>query len=385
MHDRRHGRILYRPLPGERMDRIDAWIPTQFHVIWIRGTRSQPVRKIRIHGIEIRCTNVPFQSGGFAAARFPGAIEMEYAEHCQIDHVQIRAVAGHAINGRTGIRQAMIQDNQILYTGAGGIYVGGNQTRIVRNRVEHIGTYFPSAIGIYRGGQQNLVAFNLVAYTSYSAINYGGVQNLVVSNLLHHCMQFLHDGAAIYMFAARGCVLRGNVAYDVFDTGGYGSSAYYLDERSTGSIVEGNLSLGVARPLHMHMATNNIVRKNLMLVNGDARLTFPKSARFTLEGNILYADGKIRIENVGAISRWGTNIFYSKTGKYELVWQRNYHRLRVDHTPPPRTLTADPQIQRPTRGLFRFPPGSPARQIGIESFDFRKVFSLESQLPKPGS
>jgi hypothetical protein len=56
-------------------------------------------------------------------------------------------------------------------------------------------------------------------------------------------MKVLHDGAAIYLFAARNCVLRGNVARDIVDTGGYGASAYYLDERSTGCVVERNLSL----------------------------------------------------------------------------------------------------------------------------------------------
>jgi hypothetical protein len=72
---------------------------------------------------------------------------------------------------------------------------------------------------------------------------------VIEHNLIYDCMKVLHDGAAIYMFAATNCVLRGNVARDVPDTGGYGSSAYYLDERSTGCVVERNLS-HARRPAH---------------------------------------------------------------------------------------------------------------------------------------
>jgi hypothetical protein len=73
-----------------------------------------------------------------------------------------------------------------------------------------IGLSYPSAIGIYRGGNGNLVSHNEVHNCSYSAINYGGRSNIVENNLLYDCMKVLHDGAAIYMFAARDCILRQN-------------------------------------------------------------------------------------------------------------------------------------------------------------------------------
>jgi hypothetical protein len=182
-------------------------------------------------------------------------------------------------------------------------------------------------------------------------------------------MTELHDGAAIYMFAATNCVLRGNVARDVPDTGGYGSSAYYLDERSYNSVVEGNLSLRVARPLHMHMATNNIVRNNVFIVEGDARLTFPRCEQFTLEGNVLHATGAIRIENVGAITSWKENIFHSGTGKFTQVHQENYQNRRTENTPPPGTVTEDPRFMDWQNDDFRYREDSPATKLGLTPID----------------
>ena len=65
------------------------------------------------------------------------------------------------------------------------------------------------------------------------------------------------------IFAASGpnrgkrVVLRGNYIHDIVDMGGYGASAYYLDEQAEDCLVEGNLSVRVARPSHNHMARKN--------------------------------------------------------------------------------------------------------------------------------
>ncbi|GAH89093.1 unnamed protein product, partial [marine sediment metagenome] len=96
----------------------------------------------------------------------------------------------------------------------------------------------------------------------------------------------LHDGGGIYCFAGKNLVLRGNFIRDIPDTGGYGASAYYLDERSENCLVEGNLSLRVDRPSHNHMANKNTIRNNVFIIDGDARLTFPRSSNYVFEKNI---------------------------------------------------------------------------------------------------
>ena len=148
----------------------------------------------------------------------------------------------------------------------------------------------------------------------YSAINYGGRSNVIEGNLIYDCMKVLHDGAAIYVFGAKGTVLRGNLARDFADSGGYGASAYYLDEQCSGCVVEGNVSLRVNWPLQNHMATNNIIRDNLFVVEGDAKIAFARSTEYTFARNVLYATGRIRFEGTNAVATWTDNLLYPAGG-----------------------------------------------------------------------
>jgi hypothetical protein len=373
-HDRARNRIVYWPLPGQDLKQVEVIVPTTTSVLRLRGRRDARVRDVTVRGLGVSVTTVPLVAGGFAAARFDGAIDLQFADNCAFVDLTIARVGGQGINtrdrGDTGTR---VENCEVAECGAGGIYVGGTRADIVNNHVHHVGVSYPSAVGIYRGGTDNRVRHNEVHDCPYSAINYGGRRNLIESNLLYRCMQVLHDGAGIYLFAADTCVLRGNYARDIIDTGGYGASAYYLDERSTNCLVEKNVSTGVGWPSHNHMATNNVLRNNLFLVNGDAKLTFPRSTGYALERNVIYATGRIVIEGANAVTRWSKNLFYSGTGRIEQLQLDRYSRHGVTNAPPGDTLTVDPLLEDWTSGEFGFRPGSPVEQIGFESIDPRRA------------
>ena len=139
-------------------------------------------------------------------------------------------------------------------------------------------------------------------------------------------MQELHDGAGIYCFGGKGLVLRGNFIYDIVDTGGYGASAYYLDEQCEGCTVEKNLSINVARPSHNHMARNNTIRNNVFVSDGDMQITFPRCSGYTFEKNVLYAEGKITFDNYEGITKAAGNVLYSGQGKIECNKLDQYSR-----------------------------------------------------------
>jgi hypothetical protein len=368
-HDRVRNRIVYWPLPGEDIQRVEVVVPTRRTVLRLAGLPEQPIRQVALRGLIVTATTAPLIAGGFAAAAFDGAISLNYAEDCALDSLTVRGVAGHGIDAGRSCVGIRVSHSEITDCGAGGIYVGGNGAVIRDNHVHGIGRAYPSAIGIYRGGRNCVVSHNEIHNCPYSAINYGGTGNVVEFNLIYDCMKVLHDGAAIYMFAARDCVLRGNVARDIVDTGGYGASAYYLDERSTGCVVERNLSLRVARPLHNHMATNNVIRDNVFIVEGDAKLTFPRSEDFTMARNILYATGNIRIEGLNAVTNWMGNIFFSGAGRIEGVQLRNYAAANNGEPLPDGILATDPLFVDWLNGDFGFQDASPAHRLGIEAID----------------
>lgn len=373
LHDRERNRILYWPLADEDPSTLVAVAPARFTLLRLAGRPDAPVQDVVVRGLTFSATTVPLVAGGFAATRLSGAISLDRAERCTFEDLVIRGVGGHAVKATGRIQDIVVQRCEIHDCGAGGLYVGGQRAILRDNHVHGIGRSYPSGIGIYNGGTDCLVTHNEVHDCSYSAINYGGRGNVVSHNLLYDCMKVLHDGAAIYMFAATNCILRGNFARDITDTGGYGASAYYLDERSSGCVVEHNVSLRVGWPAHNHMATNNVIRNNLFLVEGDAKLTFPRSTGFTLERNILSATGKIRIEGENAVTRWSKNLFHSGANRIERVRLDQYSGRETLLGPPGDTVMADPLLVDPASLDFRFRTNSPALELGIEPIDIRAV------------
>lgn len=372
-HDRARNRIVYWPLPGQDLSKTLVVAATRETIVGLRGTDKAPLQNVTLRDLGFAVTTVPLRAAGFASAAFDGAVSIENAVSCTLDNLNVARVAGHAINTRRGANRITVRNCEIADCGAGGLYVGGNEALIENNHIHDVGLSYPSAIGIYRGGQNSVVRHNEVHGCSYSAINYGGENNIVENNLVYDCMKVLHDGAAIYMFAAKNCLVRGNFVRDITDFGGYGASAYYLDERSEGCIVENNLSLRVKWPFHNHMALRNTIRNNVAIVDGDAKLTFPRSSEFALEGNVIYASGAIRIQGDNAVTTWKNNLFFSKIGKIERVSLKDYAQGAVVPGAPEGSSTADPLFVNLEKGDFRYRDGSPATALGLKPVDVRSA------------
>jgi hypothetical protein len=180
----------------------------------------------------------------------------------------------------------------------------------------------------------------------------------------------LHDGGGIYCFGGKNLILRGNYIHDIIDTGGYGASAYYLDEQSEGCLVEGNLSVNVMRPSHNHMARGNTIRNNVFVNDGDLRLTWPKSSDYRFEKNILWAKGKIVFDNREGITTLAGNVLHSDAGKVECKKLDQYsqtgeYSMQADAA----NILADPKLTAYRDGKVEIAPDSPARAMGIEPID----------------
>ena len=369
LHDRTRNRLVYWPLPNQDPNQVTMIAATHESILRLQGSPNEPVTNITVRGLGFSATTVPLRAAGFASSGFDGAISLEYANSCTFENLTVTHAAGHAINTKLDCNHIKVLDCIIAECGAGGLYVGGKSNLIENNLVHHIGLSYPSAIGIYRGGHDSVVRHNEIHHTPYSAINFGGESNVVEYNLIYNCMTVLHDGAAIYMFAAKNCILRGNLARDIIATGNDGASAYYLDELSEGCLVEGNLSLRVRWPFHNHMATKNTIQNNVAIVEGNAKLSFPRSSGYILRGNVIYASGKIRIEGIEAVSTWTNNLLFSQSGKIERAHLNDYATHSIETGPPENTQTTDPLFTDWKKGNFTYQPGSPARALGLDSFN----------------
>jgi len=352
--DRTSGKVVYWPLTDEDMTTAKVIAPTIESILRVRGTKESPVTDVTLRNLTLSVADTPLIAGGFGAGKFDGAVSLSFARNCRLLNLTAVNVAGQGIKARncTDLR---IENCEVRETGACGIIVRGSDAFVADNHVFKVGLLYPSAIGIWCGGKGAEIAHNEVHDTPYTAIACGGDGHRIENNLIYRAMKELHDGAGIYITFCKGIILRGNFIRDIVDTGGYGASAYYLDEQAEACLVENNLSLGVARPSHNHMARNNTIRNNVFISDGDARLTFPKSSGFRFEKNIIYAKGKISVSNPTAITISSSNIFSSQKGVVEGA--------------PPETLQADPLFVDAENGDYRFTDGSAALKLGIKPVD----------------
>jgi hypothetical protein len=370
--DRSAGKVVYWPLPGEDMTKAEVFAPTIESIIRIEGNRGKPASDITIRGITLSVTTTPLEAGGFGAGRFEGAVTITSAQNCRLLELEILNVGGQGIKASGD--NIHVERCDVHHTGACGIRCRGTGCIISDNHIHDVGLTYPSAIAMQGGGKDCRISHNEIHETPYTAVNCGGQNNHIEHNLIYHAMQELHDGAGIYCFAGNGLVLRGNFIRDIVDTGGYGASAYYLDERSENCLVEGNLSVGIDRPSHNHMAKGNTIRNNVFISEANARLTFPKSSDYTMEKNIVYANGKIILENPDAIKTLRNNLLFSKEGIVQARKLKNYSKsgtYQLDAGSG--NLLDDPLFLEFKDGIVKFDPSSPTRKLGIKPIDVSRA------------
>ncbi len=369
--DRTAGKVVYWPLPGQDMTLAKVLAPTVESIFRIRGQDGKPVRDITIRSLTLTITNTPLVAGGFGAGNFPGAVELHRAEDCRLLRLTIKNVAGQGVRAGS-VKSCAIEDCHVHDTGACGLKFDG-QCLVRNNHVHHVGRIYPSAIAVWGGGKNGQacqIEHNTVHDTPYTAIACGGDDHRIEGNRIYRAMQVLHDGAGIYITFCKRIVLRGNYIHDITDTGGYGASAYYLDEQAEDCLVEGNLSVRVARPSHNHMAKKNTLRNNVFVCAGDATVTFPRSSDYRLEKNVIVADGSIRIARPEGIAEASGNIALSKSGTVERVTLDSYRQAGTQPVASSdRWLLADPKLTEYESGKVRFAPDSPAKGLGIKEFD----------------
>jgi hypothetical protein len=326
--------------------------PKASSIITLSGAEENPARNIRIANLTLSVTNTPLRAGGFGAGNFDGAVQAGRTEGCGVEGLTVRNVGGQGIKAEAS-RGFTVRECEVTRTGACGIMARGDDAVVENNVVHRIGVAYPSAIAVWGGGNRNRIAHNSIFDTPYSAICCGGDDHVIEANRIFRAMQELKDGAGIYITFCKRVTLRGNFIHDIAEVGGYGSSAYYLDEQAEDCLVEANLSLRVPRPSHNHMAKRNTLRNNVFVCQGDAVLTFPKCEGFRFERNVIAAAGKVTFSTPEAITEGADNLVFATAIEGE----------------PPGLVPGDPVLIGVEGGKVGFGAGSPAPGLGVSPID----------------
>lgn len=341
-----------------------------FHSAGLPGIKDRKwdFRALIVNGRFCPRARLPQQGFFTHLSKFDGAISVTFAGNCRLLGLEIANVGGQGIKASgDGLH---IERCHVHHTGACGIRCRGTEAVVSDNHVHDVGLTYPSAIALQGGGRDCRISHNEIHDCTYTAINCGGERNRIEHNLIYHAMKELHDGGGIYCFAGKDLVLRGNFIRDIIDTGGYGASAYYLDERSEKCLVEGNLSVGIVRPSHNHMAQKNTIRNNVFVSDQDAKLTFPRSSDYIFEKNVICAKGKIVFENPDAMTTFRDNVLFSSEGAVQCHKLEKYNKTgSYTLESGGENLLVDPLLVEFERGLVRFAADSPVSTLGIKPID----------------
>ncbi|MEO7144631.1 MAG: right-handed parallel beta-helix repeat-containing protein [Bryobacteraceae bacterium] len=396
--DRDTKTVYYWPESGEDLTRDDAIAPAITQLARLEGSSGAPVHDIAFRRLDFRHTEWTLGPNGYtgiqAAYEVPAAIDAQYAENISIENCRFTALGGYAISLGRACRKNKISANQIFDAGAGGVRLGGaaasgnKQNTVTGNDIHNMGLIYPAGVGVLiLQSSDNLVAHNHIHDLYYTAISVGwswGYKatgtggNRIEYNHLHDIGKgVLSDMGGIYTLGVQpGTVLRNNLIHDVTSYR-YGGWGIYLDEGTSGVVVENNVVYHCrSAGFNQHYGQNNAIRNNVFALNHDYQMTRSRAEphlSFTFERNIVYFDsGRLLGNNWTTGFKMDRNIYWDVRGN-EIrpaghgwsEWRQSGHDAGSE--------IADPRFVNPSNFDFTLAPDSPALKLGIQSIDVSTV------------
>ena len=435
-YDGKNGRILYRPLPGEKIESIVAFAPSSklSRLVEIKG---DPDKKELVHDIlfsnlvfavtdgwgEGRENNRPTQSyqhqaagGSDVAVTAKGACRLTW-NSCVFRHTGNYALRFNDGCVSNTVTRCLMED-----LGAGGVIMGSwaghvadGETlsrRVISktaphsvafNRVENCvirggGRFTPEGTGIVLTNIADSKVLHCDIYDFfYSGVSVGWTwgfrgsvaqRNEIAYNRIYDLGKgVMSDMGGVYTLGTSfGTTVHDNVIHDV-NSYSYGGWGIYFDEGSEGVVAERNLCWNTTDGgFHQHYGTGCIVRNNIFAWNrtrGAVRMEravvqdVPCTLNFLnniviVKGSPLAGRG---VRNVGGI--WAGNLWYDFSGKPDfdgLDWNG-----WVASGKEILGKYADPQFENPEAFDFRLKPSSPAFALGFKPWDSSKAGAAARQ------
>jgi Right handed beta helix region len=428
------GMLYYLPLPGERLDALQAIAPALPQVFRVEGRpeAGKLVERVTLRGLTFShaewCFPTGFQSGknkpniqpepkaevggfGQAAVGVPGAFWGEGLRNCVFENCRFTHLGGYGLELTRGCQANRILRCEFSDLGAGGLKIGETSIRTLATdqtsgnevsncRIYDGGKMFHSAIGIWIGqSPDNRLTHNLIHDFYYTGISIGWTwgygtalasNNTVAFNHIHHIGvksngdgPILSDMAGIYTLGKQpGTTIRNNLWHDMAGIR-YGGWGIYFDEGSSGILAESNVVYRTTHGgFHQHYGETNIVRNNIFAFARDQQIQRSRNEpheSFAFVTNIVYFEtGNL----LG--SEW------SGDANYQMDWNVYFDTrsgAAVDKLPvgpctwqkwrerghDRHSLVADPLFVAPQQNDFRLQANSPALKLGFHPIDLSHV------------
>jgi hypothetical protein len=427
------GTLYYLPLPGERLEEVQAIAPRFPQVMRIEGRpeAGQFVEGVIVHGLTFSHTEWYFPAGfasgkskpdispepkaeiggfGQAAVGVPGGLWGEGLRNCVFEDCRFTHLGDYGLELARGCQGNRIMRCEFADLGAGGLKLG--ETRIRDNAAEQTrgneisdcrihdgGKMFHSAVGLWLGQTPgNRIVHNAIHDFYYTGISVGwtwgygpslATNNTFEFNHVHHIGvksdgdgPILSDMGGIYTLGKEpGTTIRNNLWHDIAGLR-YGGWGIYFDEGSSGILAESNIVYRTTHGgFHQHYGETNILRNNIFAFARDQQIqrTRPEPHQsFSFVTNIVYFDSGNLLGG-----DWSGD-------RYDMDWNV-YWDARPDAQPDQlrlgpctwakwherghdlHSIVADPLFVAPQQNDFRLQADSPALRLGFHPIDLSHV------------
>lgn len=252
-----------------------------------------------------------------AAYEVPAAITVEASKEINFTDCRFENISYTALKFDKAATDCDVTTCYFNNIGANAIFINGDfvvpaSTQRINVRDCHIGFYgriFNNAIGILLTHAYDCELMNNEIHDGwYTGVsvgwNWGYSDNStnkikICDNLIYNIGNgWLSDMGGIYTLGIQDeTVISGNIIYNVgCDEGayGYGGWGIYLDEGTSGMLVENNLVYDCSsQTFHQHYGKDNIIRNNIFAFGGEGAFRITRNEEhnsLTLKNNILVTD-----------------------------------------------------------------------------------------------
>ena len=252
-----------------------------------------------------------------AAFEVPAAIYITASSGINFTDCRFENISYSAVKFDKGAKDCNITSSLFNEIGGNAVFIHGDfvvpaTTQRINVTDCHIGYYgriFNNAIGILLTQAYDCELSNNEIHDGwYTGVsvgwNWGYTEHptnkiKICDNLIYNIGNaWLSDMGGIYTLGVQpDTVISGNIIYNVgCDEGayGYGGWGIYLDEGSSGMLVENNLVYDCSsQTFHQHYGKDNIIRNNIFAFGGDGAFRITRNEEhnsLTLSNNILVTD-----------------------------------------------------------------------------------------------
>ncbi len=424
-YDAKAGTVLYRPLSGEDMAKVEIVAPSA-RLNPLVSFNGDPDKGAFVHDIAFRNIafaysaapggkNGPSECRNLQAAHGSGGtISLTGARRTAFENCAVRHTGNYALQFNNGCTSNRVTKCTLEDLGAGGVWMGSDSgyvakgeslsRRVIRNlaprsvafnviedcTIRTGGRFNPEGTGVAITHASDCAVRHCDIYDFYyTGVSVGWTwgfrgsvaqRNEVAFNRIYDLGKgVMSDMGGVYTLGTSfGTKVHDNVIHDV-KSFAYGGWALYTDEGSEGLVMERNVCWNTTDAgFHQHYGTGCVIRNNIFAWNrmvGAVRMVRPEvqgvpCTLHFVNNIVLVREGPLTsagVCNVGGI--WANNLWWDVSGKPKFVGEKYDWAGWAACGKETGGVYADPQFENAAAYDFRLKPTSPALTLGFKPWD----------------